>query len=87
MTFVDHVQMAGKKALAKLMPNIKGPGQWKRRLLATVVESQLLYAAPVWADTVSASSRTVRLLLRPQRVIALRVIRAYRTVSDEAAGP
>jgi hypothetical protein len=91
MTFVDHVQMAGKKALAsanalaKLMPNIKGPGQWKRRLLATVVESQLLYAAPVWADTVSASSGSVRLLLRPQRVIALRVIRAYRMVSDEAA--
>ena len=91
MTFVDHVRMAGKKALAsatalsRVMPNIKGPGQWKRRLLGSVVESQLLYAAPVWADTVAASARSVRLLVRPQRAIALRVIRAYRTVSDEAA--
>jgi hypothetical protein len=42
------------------MPNIKGPGQWKRRLLATVVESQLLYAAPVWADTVSATARSLK---------------------------
>jgi len=91
LTFAAHVRTVAKKAitsataLSRLMPNIEGPGQWKRRLLASVVESQLLYAAPVWADTVLASARTVTLLVRAQRLIALRVIRAYRTVSDEAA--
>jgi len=43
LTFRDHVQIAAKKAIAsatalgKIMLNIKGPGQWKRRLLATAV--------------------------------------------------
>ncbi|KAF0757505.1 Uncharacterized protein FWK35_00017152 [Aphis craccivora] len=91
MTFVSHVRNAADKAiksataLSRLMPNLGGSGQWRRRLLASVVESQLLYAAPVWGDRVRASARTVALLVRAQRLIALRVIRAYKTVSDEAA--
>lgn len=91
LTFYDHVQFVAKKAassasaLARIMPNISGPGQWKRRLLASVVESQLLYASPIWSAAVSASARTTGALIRPQRAIALRVIRAYRTVSDETA--
>jgi hypothetical protein len=90
LTFKDHVQFVAKKAtvsataLAKLMPNINGPEKWKRRLLASVVESKLLYVAPIWSAAVSASGRTTRGLIRPQRAIALRVIRAYRTVSDDA---
>jgi len=67
------------------MPNLRGPGQWKRRLLSLVVESQLLYAAPVWSAAVTASAKSTAALLRPQRLVALRVIRAYRTVLDEAA--
>jgi len=91
MSFNEHIAFVAKKAtvsataLARLMPNISGPGQWKRRLLASVVESQLLYAAPVWSSTVSASRKATRGLIRPQRAVALRVIRAYRTVSDEVA--
>ncbi|KAF0724112.1 Uncharacterized protein FWK35_00024075 [Aphis craccivora] len=90
LTFVDHVRAAASKAmtsataLGRLMPNVTVLGQWKKRLLATVVESQLLYAASTWSDTVSSSARSVRLLVRPQRATALRVIRAYWTVSDEA---
>ena len=49
-----------------------------------VVESQLLYAAPVWATKVADIARTKANLIRPQRTAALGVIRAYRTVSDEA---
>jgi len=67
------------------MPNISGPSQWKRRLLSSVVESQLLYATPVWINSVSASARSRANLIRPQKSAALRVIRAYRTVSDEAS--
>lgn len=91
MTFSTHVITVAKKAtksavaLSRLMPNIGGPCQSRRRLLASVVESQLLYAAPTWVDSATSSARTVKNLVRPQRAIALRIIRAYRTVSDEAA--
>lgn len=91
LTFSSHVKTVAEKAiksataLSRLMPNLGGSGQWRRRLLASVVESQLLYAAPIWGDRVRASARTVTHLVRAQRLIALRVIRAYRTVSDEAA--
>ncbi|KAF0696511.1 Retrovirus-related Pol polyprotein from type-1 retrotransposable element R1 [Aphis craccivora] len=91
LTFASHVRNVAEKAiksataLSRLMPNLGGLGQWRRRLLASVVESQLLYAAPVWGNRVRASARTVTHLVRAQRLIALRVIRAYRTVSDKAA--
>uniref|UniRef100_A0A2S2PN34 Retrovirus-related Pol polyprotein from type-1 retrotransposable element R1 2 n=1 Tax=Schizaphis graminum TaxID=13262 RepID=A0A2S2PN34_SCHGA len=87
LTFAAHVDVVAKKAartaaaLARLMPNIGGPSQWKRKLLSSVVDSQLLYAAPVW---ISRVARTKANLIRPQRSSALRTIRAYRTVSDEA---
>lgn len=53
------------------MPNVDGPSVAKRRLFANVTVSKLLYAAPVWAN-------------RALRLVALRVIRGYRTVSAEA---
>ncbi|KAL4082656.1 hypothetical protein QTP88_029717 [Uroleucon formosanum] len=85
LTFAAHVEtVAGKAArsttaLARLMPNIGGPVQWKRRLLTSVVDSQLLYAAPVWVSSIADVSRTRANLIRPQRSAALRCIRAYRT--------
>lgn len=42
-----------------------------------------LYGAPIWVDALTAHNRT--LLRRPQRVMAVRIARAYRTVSGEAA--
>jgi len=91
LTFAPHVDTVAEKAsrtnvsLARIMPNVRGPCQWKRRLLASVVESQLMYAAPVWASQVSKTARTTVNLIQPQRAATLRVIRAYRTVSDEAS--
>ena len=55
LSFSEHLQIATAKAiqcgasLARPMPNIGGPREAKRRLLASVVHSKLLYAAPVWA--------------------------------------
>lgn len=91
LTFAAHASTVAAKAarsaaaLSRLMPNIGGSAQWKRRLLASVVESQLLYAAPVWISSATRVARTRAILVRPQRTAALRVIRSYRTVSDEAA--
>lgn len=38
------------RALARLMPNLREPGEKKRQLFATVVRSVVLYAGPVWGD-------------------------------------
>ncbi|XP_053990423.1 uncharacterized protein LOC128882719 [Hylaeus volcanicus] len=44
-----------------------------------------LYDCPVWAETLAKCRRTRRTLRRIQRRVAIRVVRAYRTVSTEAA--
>jgi len=73
-----HIGMVAKKAystgaLARLMPNVRDPCQWKRRLLAMVVESQL-YAPPVRATKVADIAGTKENLIHPQRTAAIRVI-------------
>lgn len=54
-----------------------------RRLFAGVVRSKALYGAPIWSGALNDPNQT--LLRRPQRVIAVRVARAYHTVSFEGA--
>ncbi|KAJ8913053.1 hypothetical protein NQ315_006554 [Exocentrus adspersus] len=90
-TFGSHVQKICDKAertaaaLAKLMPNIGGPRQQKRVVMARVVESGMLYAASIWADAVQIGRHRER-LLKAQRKMTLRIASAYRTVSTDAAG-
>ncbi|XP_037932675.1 uncharacterized protein LOC119667454 [Teleopsis dalmanni] len=73
------------KTLARLMPNIGGPKDTARVLLASVSKSVMLYAAPVWthATTIKSYSRVMK---SAHRLANLRICRAYRTVSDDAAG-
>lgn len=91
MTFKTHIDKVIKKAeksltaLTSLMPNVGGPRSSKRKVLASVIHSQLLYAAPVWY-----SAMKIQLIRRKftciQRGILLRVISSYRTISADAAG-
>lgn len=89
LTFTDHINMVVGKAastaasLARLMPNVGGPREQKRRLLSGVVHAKLLYAAPIWADAMDSGVNR-RKLLSIQRRSALKVIAAYRTVSESA---
>lgn len=59
--FKAHVESAAASAqvtanaLSRLMPNIGGQRQKKRSLLATVVSSKVLYAAPIWGAAMAAS--------------------------------
>jgi endonuclease/exonuclease/phosphatase family metal-dependent hydrolase len=69
--------------LARLLPNKGGPGSSCRRLYDGVVRSKALYGAPLWVKALNAQNKA--LLRRPQRAIAQRAARAYRTVSYEAA--
>lgn len=90
LTFSPHVRYAANKArkvaqnLSRLMPRTRGAGDAKRRLLATVASSIVLYASPVWKQALAR--RCNREQLRSvQRLTAIRVSRAYRTVSTSAA--
>lgn len=88
--FKAHVRKAADKAekvsaqLARLMPNIGGPREHRRRLLAAVIHSVLLYGAPTWAHTLEVVPVNARAINRAQRNALLRSICAYRTVSEVA---
>jgi hypothetical protein len=85
LSFGKHVREVAKKAfasavaLARLMLNISGPSRMKRRLISSVVKSQLLYAALIWSPSVDATAKFKMNLRRPQRVATLRTIREYRS--------
>lgn len=87
--FGKHLECASDKAkktitsLSRLMPNIGGPKQKKRQLLMSVAQSQMLYAAPVWASALRFD-KNIKTLSSPQRLMAIRVACAYRTVSTNA---
>lgn len=85
--------MRTAQALARILPNVGGSSTSKRRLLTTVVHSQILYAAPIWAPVLEyrVDSNTVikgdvaKHIKAAQRLMALRVTRAYKTTSYEAS--
>lgn len=91
LTFSEHINRTVQKAsntitaLSKVMPNINGPSSSKRRVLASVVNSKILYAAPVWHEAMKNKKLSSK-LLSLQRTIAIRVCSAYRTISAAAAG-
>ena len=70
-------------ALTRLMPNIGGPREAKRRLVVSVVNSRLLYAAPVWTSALN-NHAIQKKLFSAQRSVVLRIVSAYRTVSTSA---
>ena len=89
LSFGEHLQIATAKAirygaaLARLMPNIGGLREAKRRLVASVVNSKLLYAAPVWTSTLKKHAIQKK-PFSAQRSFVVRSVSAYRTVSTSA---
>jgi len=87
--FGKHVETASDKAmntvsaLTWLMPNVGGPSAVKRKLLSTVVQSQLLYASPIWFSALRHEKYKTK-LSSPQRKMALSVACAYCMVSTDA---
>lgn len=74
-----------KRALCKLMPNLRGPHENKRRLYAYVVQSVVMYGSPIWFDGFAKSLSVQRPLQKIQRQLAIRIVAGYRTVSYEVA--
>lgn len=91
LSFKDHFDMVeGKaakisRALCRVMPNLRGPSEFKRKLYVEPVKSVILYGAPIWSEELQRSREAMRGLDRVMRTLALRAISAYRTVSLDAA--
>ncbi|XP_025190883.1 uncharacterized protein LOC112591324, partial [Melanaphis sacchari] len=89
--FTRHVALASvkatesAKAIGRLKPNVGGLSQAKRAPLGSVKNSKLLYASPIWAKVAVRTAKNRAAMSRAQRTTALRTIRAYRTVSADAA--
>ena len=88
-SFGEHLQIATAKAikcgpaLSRLMPNVGGPREAKRRLVASVVNSKLLYAALIWRSALKNHAILKKLFLA-QRGVVMRIVSAYRTVLTSA---
>lgn len=73
LLFKAHIREASAKAektanqLRRLMPNIGGPKQLRRKLYVAVTQSMLLYGAPSWASTLECISGNVEQINCVQR--------------------
>lgn len=89
-SFTNHIKYVTEKAsrvsraLERLMPNLRGPSQSKRKLYLGVIVSILLYAAPLWYKAVIKSQIKQRLFKDVVRRTCNRVICAYRTTAADA---
>lgn len=89
LSFRTHVnqvvQKAEKKtaALTRILPNIQGPSWSKRVLLNAVVQSTLLYGAPIWYKVLNIKKYKQQ-LEKVQRKTMLRIASGYRTISTVA---
>ena len=90
LSFKEHIEYVSDKAaivngaLSRLMPNFGGPRQNRRRLLASVVTSILLYGAPIWSKALQKKTYS-RSIDSVYRRCVLRVICGFRTISYDAA--
>jgi len=91
LTFNEHFQYIERKitkvtrALCRILPNLRGPHETKRRLYANIIQSIVMYGAPVWSDKLEKSKTSQRLLTKVQRTVAIKIIAGYRTISYDAA--
>lgn len=87
--FADHADMvptsaaSASRSLGHLIPNLRGPRQKTRKLLASVTTSRIIYAAPVWSE--SMLCKGWKKLESVHRQSQLRATCCYTTVSYEAA--
>lgn len=90
LNFKAHLEYVAEKAkktatsLCRILPNTRGPKHSRRKVITAVVSNIILYAAPVWADSLKYKTY-VEKISSVYRIGALRVCCAYRTVSDDAA--
>uniref|UniRef100_A0A2M4CS98 Putative retrovirus-related pol polyprotein from type-1 retrotransposable element n=1 Tax=Anopheles darlingi TaxID=43151 RepID=A0A2M4CS98_ANODA len=91
LNFNSHVDFVCEKAartinaLSRILPNSYGPRSSIRRLYANVSTSILRYGGSVWSAVLESHAGNLIKLNRTYRLMTMRVISAYRTISSEAA--
>lgn len=84
LSFVTHLKRATKvlEGMPQLMPKTYDSRERGRVLYASVVQSVILYVAPIWLN---AMGKTIhrQILLRVQRKAALLIARVCRTASSK----
>lgn len=89
VNFTSHAAHVAAKAgkvarnLARILPNVSAATARKRKLLAVVTHSILLYGSPIWSGKMSSYGLTE--LAKCQRRMTLMVASVYCTVSTDAA--
>jgi hypothetical protein len=89
LRFDKHIEEVATKAeklataLGRLMPRQGGPKSNKRKTLASVANSIMLYGAPIWSKALKVE-KYKNTFTRIQRQQAIRICGAYRTISTEA---
>ncbi|KAI4473030.1 hypothetical protein M0804_015512, partial [Polistes exclamans] len=78
MSFMPHFRALIPKAegilrsIGRILPNLHGPREKKRRLYSSVIHSVLLYGAPVWWRAVVEDQRIRRAVQALQRRVPIR---------------
>lgn len=91
LNFEEHFKYVGQKlskttrALCRILPNLRGPHESKRRLYAHTIQAIAMYGAPIWSDKLKRSVSSQRILIKAHRVMAIKIIAGYRTISYDAA--
>lgn len=90
LRYKEHATITAKKAtetvrqMGYILPNVGSATQGRRRLMATVVTSKLLYGAPCWhQDMTEMAWRKLEAVYRRMSIITAS---AYRTISHDAIG-
>ncbi|RLU18264.1 hypothetical protein DMN91_008620 [Ooceraea biroi] len=84
-SFKDHFRDLAPRleiatmALSRILPILRGPSEKTRRLLVGAVRSVALYGAPIWANDLAASNRS----LQTCRVMALLLAASHLPVPDD----
>jgi hypothetical protein len=90
LNFIKHVEYITDKCLRKIhklsiiAKNTWGLGSDSLKLIYTsVIESIILYGAEIWAEKLNKTK--IKALRKIQRLISIRITKAYRTISYESA--
>jgi len=90
LTFREHIKQATdkcRKLIFVLSRSAKLNWGLSHKALKTLytggIQPLLLYGAPVWAETVEKAIYR-KMLIRVQRLINIKIAKAYRTVSNES---
>lgn len=85
ISYIEEKTSKIMRSLGRLMPNLHGPNEKRRKLYANTIKSVLMYGAPIWSDEFGASRKLKQKVRHIERTLAIRIIAGYRTVSADAA--